>query len=254
VNIIMVKKRRLLKSLLITSIFLTTLFLTSITRSPTHHKIISALTAFDEFTQPGGDGDDIAVKDWINLLELEDKNDFYSIGSDAVLVVIDSGFGTVPWNKIEEELGEWAAKSITYWVVRQHPNKNYSCHFIYDNKSEVDTHTYQSPSGEWAYVNDYTGHGTSIVYLIKRLFPNIRLLVIGVRSDIRFGNIWLYLNDIKRALDLLNQKKIYYVQYSLYGPGIEKIIRPGDEKFILSLSFGDEQYDEQLEKKTVEAI
>ncbi|MGQ4893001.1 MAG: S8/S53 family peptidase [Candidatus Njordarchaeia archaeon] len=181
----------------------------------------------------GGDGEDVAVFDWINLKELKEKNYFFDTPMDTIVCIIDSGFGTVPWNKIEEDFGQTAAQTITYWAVHDYYNSGgeiYKYLFTYNNRSILDT-MYYDRNGEAVYVNDEVGHGTSIAYLIKSLIPSARLLIIGIKMG--------YNDDIMvnlvNALELLEGGHIYYVDYSS-----QNIIRVSDQThhFVLSISLG----------------
>jgi len=129
---------------------------------------------FNSYTySPGGDGFDEGAFDWVNLKEVSEYlSQIYNFeyDSDVVLCIIDTGLMVGIWKHINKTLGLEAAQSIQYWYCESSGAihgpfkfKKDSLRAIIDQECE----------------DDSTQHGSSIVYLIKRFAPRIKLLVIG---------------------------------------------------------------------------
>ena len=169
---------------------------------------------FNSYTySPGGDGFDEGAFDWVNLKEVSEYlSQIYNFeyDSDVVLCIIDTGLKVKIWRYINEKLGPEAAQTIQYWYYTGSGNLRGPYEFNEQDLSEIIT---------WNYEDDDTQHGSSIVYLIKRFAPRIKLLVIGtsalsickgmgilatILKKIYEGRIYYYLAGKQKVPDVIS--------------------------------------------------
>jgi len=197
------------------------------------------------------------LKDWLNIEEL--CNSIKNINfkeSRVILAIIDTGLSLEVWRRIKYDFGDIAAKRIQYVVffkkIQESGIRKIRINSLdtYENvlnriKDPILKKAIRDRSDDaLLYQYDTTGHGSSLVYLIKALAPWIDLLVIGVGMEEWHNEFGPCVTRIhSKALGLKITSIINIVLEDLINGAPNTYYKISGEKRkpnILSISFTDE--------------
>ena len=189
----------------------------------------------------GGDGFDESVFDWVNLKELKNQlshvyNFEYTGVDPPIICIVDSGFDEELWLNIYNTLGRSPAESITYVSVYK-TNTGYAIKTYKFFNGRIYRYRYSSYGYDfWISENIPPGlgdthlskHGSSIIYLLKSLSPNVKILAVRVPN---IGGSVDY-RDFEYILGRISNGIIKYVDFQ--NPVVRKI--PFKNSYILRSS------------------